>query len=429
MNDRYAASYLQYERNRAHLAGGVGSVYRGGQLPVPITIVEGRGSHIIDIDGNEYVDFLLSFGPMLLGHSPQPVMNAIHRQLEAGLTYGTNHPVEADLAEAICRVVPCAELAIFSSTGTEAVNAAVRVARAATGRSRLIKFHGHFHGWGDALHVGTPGHAVDEPGTGGQDPLARASTRVLPWNDADALRNALDSDVAAVIMEAFAVNGGCFLPQPGYLEAVREMTKANGTVLIFDEVITGLRLALGGAQDYFGVTPDVAILGKALGSGLPIMAVCGRTEVMDVVASGKVGHAGTFNTNPVPASAALAVVTELELRSDEIYAHLAEMGSSLAGALREAATEYGLPLQVNQVGAMAQAFWSASPITAPAEVGENDIDAFRRFASALLDEGVHISSRGILYVSAAHTHEDMERARDAIFKAAERVKKGSVVPA
>jgi glutamate-1-semialdehyde 2,1-aminomutase len=385
-------------------------------------MVRGHGARLTDLDGNEYIDFLLSFGPMLLGHSPQPVLDAIRRQLEAGLTYGTGHTVETELAEAVCRTVPCAELAIFSSSGTEAVNAAVRVARAATGRNRLIKFHGHYHGWSDALHVGTPGHEPREPGTGGQDPGAADSVSVLPWNDVDALKAALDDQVAAVIMEPFAVNGGAFTAAPGYLEAVRELTRANDTVLIFDEVITGYRLALGGAQERFGVTPDLAVLGKALGNGLPIVAVCGRADLLEVVTSARVGHAGTFNTNPVPASAALAAVTELERRGDEIYPHLEQMGDLLGSALRDAAAEHGLPLQVNQLGAAGHAFWSPEPIEDPAHVGRADFDTFRRFAEALLHEGVHISSRGLLYVSAAHTEDDLAQAREAIFRGAARMK-------
>jgi glutamate-1-semialdehyde 2,1-aminomutase len=422
MNDRYAASRAHFDRSQAHLAGGVGSTYRAGQLPIPITMVRGRGPYLTDIDGNEYIDFLLSFGPLLLGHSPEPVVEAIRRQLEAGLTYGTAHTVETELAEAVCRTVPCAELAIFSSSGTEAVNAAVRVARAATGRNRLIKFHGHYHGWSDPLHIGTPGHSPREPGTGGQDPGAAECVSVLPWNDLDALKAELGSEVAAVIMEPFAVNGGAFAAAPGYLEAVRELTRANDTVLIFDEVITGYRLALGGAQERFGITPDLAVLGKALGNGLPIVAVCGRADILDVVVKARVGHAGTFNTNPIPASAALAAVTELERRADEIYPHLELMGGLLSSALRDAAAEHDLPLQVNQLGAAGHAFWSEAPIEGPSDVGNADFEAFRRFAEALLDEGVHVSSRGILYVSTAHSEADLVAARAAIFRAAERMK-------
>jgi glutamate-1-semialdehyde 2,1-aminomutase len=422
MTNRYEDSRAHFEHAKAYLAGGVGSTYRAGQLPVPICMARGRGPYLTDVEGNEYIDFLLGFGPMLLGHSPEPVLEAIRRQLDVGLAYGTAHRAEAELAESICRTVPCAERAIFSSSGTEAVNAAIRVARAATDRTRVIKFHGHYHGWSDALHVGTPGHEPREPGTAGQDPAASESVLVLPWNDMDAMKTNLDTSVAAVIMEAFAVNGGAFAPEKGYLESVRELTRRSGTVLIFDEVITGYRLALGGAQARFGVTPDLAVLGKAIGNGLPIAAVAGRADVLEVVASGRVGHAGTYNTSLIPVSAALAVVGELERGADEIYQHLERMGDLLASALRDAAAAYELPLHVNQLGAMGHAFWATEPITGPFDLASADFRMYRRFARELLDEGVHVGSRGLLYVSAAHSEEDLERTRTSLFHAAERIR-------
>ena len=242
MTDRYGASREQHARARRSLAGGIGSSYRGGQLPVPISFAKGRGSHLTDIDGNEYIDYGLAFGPMLLGHSPQPVVDAVRAQLEKGIGYGAPHRLEAELAEAVCRVVPCAERVIFSTTGSEAIHVAMRIARAATGRTRIVKFHGHFHGWLDPLHIGTPGHEAREPGTAGQDPRASESVTVCRWNDIEDLRASLGPDVAAVVMEPFAQNGGCFAPAPGYLEQVRALTRETGALLIFDEVITGFRM-------------------------------------------------------------------------------------------------------------------------------------------------------------------------------------------
>jgi len=418
MTDRYRESHRQHARARQSLAGGLGSSYRGGQLPVPISFAKGHGSHLTDIDGNDYIDYGLAFGPMLLGHSPSVVIDAVRHQLDNGIGYGAPHRLEAELAEAVCRVVPCAERCIFSSTGSEAVHVAIRIARAATGRNRIVKFLGHFHGWLDPLHIGTPGHDEREPGTGGQDPGASAAVTVCPWNDAEALRACLGPDVAAVIMEPFAQNGGCFPPAPGYLEQVRELTREAGALLIFDEVITGFRMALGGAQEHFGVTPDLAIFAKALGSGFPISAVCGRADVLEVVAAGRVAHAGTLNTNPVSTAAALATVTELERRADEIYPRLAARGGELARVLRTAASEHDLPLQVNQNGGMAYAFWSETPVSDAAAARRTDVGGYRRFAAALLDEGVHVISRGLLYVSAAHTEADLARTGDAAQAAA-----------
>ena len=409
MTDRYTASREQHERARRSLAGGLGSSYRGGQLPVPISFAEGRGSHLIDIDGNEYIDYGLAFGPMLLGHSPQPVIDAVRRQLEKGIGYGAPHRLEAALAEAVCRIVPCAERCIFSTTGSEAIHVATRIARAATGRTRIVKFHGHFHGWLDPLHIGTPGHDAREPGTAGQDPQASASVTVCAWNDVEALRACLGPDVAAVVMEPFAQNGGCFPPAPGYLERARELTREAGALLIFDEVITGFRMALGGAQEHYGVTPDLAVFAKALGSGFPISAVAGRADVMDVISSGRVAHAGTLNTNPVSTAAALATLGELERRADEIYPRIGANGAALARALRDGAGAHRLPLQVNQQGGMAYAFWSATPVTGTEDARRADVSGYRRFAAALLDQGVHVISRGLLYVSAEHSDEDLQR--------------------
>jgi len=298
------------------------------------------------------------------------------------------------------------------------VLAALRIARAVTGRTRVIKFQGHFHGWPDPLAVGTPGQGGPVAASAGQDPLASASVTVCDWDNLTELEAAMGDDVAAVIMEPVAVNGGCLSAAPGYLEAVRELTRRNRTILIFDEVITGFRLALGGAQERFGVVPDLAVLGKALGGGFPISAVCGRREVMDEVASGRVAHLGTFNANPIVASAAAAVVEELERGADGIYTHLDDMGGRLAEAFRDAASEADLPVAINQVGATAYAFWSSEPIGSYEATLQSDPVTYRRFARALLDEGVHVIPRGLLYVSTAHGEAELARTKDAVHRAA-----------
>jgi glutamate-1-semialdehyde 2,1-aminomutase len=381
-------------------------------------MASGRGSRLTDIDGNDYVDYALAFGPMLLGHSPEPVIKAARRQLSTGIGYGACHPLEAELAEAVCRTVGCAELCVFSSSGSEAVHAALRIARGATGRNRVIKFLGHFHGWLDPLAIGIPGLSDASPATGGQDPLASASVTVCPWNDLEALREALSDDVAAVIMEPLAVNGGCLFPDSGYLEAVRDLTRQAGALLVFDEVITGFRLALGGAQERFGVVPDLAVLGKAMGAGFPISAVCGRSDVMEEAASGRVKHVGTFNANPVCAAAALAAISALEQRADELYPRLWKLGSTLAEIFRTEAADAGLPLVVNQLGGMGHAFCSTTPVERHEDTLGTDTPAYLRFAEALLDEGVHVISRGLLYVSTVHDDADLDRTREAVARAA-----------
>ncbi|MGI9015801.1 MAG: aspartate aminotransferase family protein [Euzebya sp.] len=421
MTDRYARSREQQDRARRSLAGGVATAYRAPQRPVPITMVGGKDAHLSDVDGNTYIDYALAFGPMLLGHSPLRVTRAVEKQLSTGIGYGACHPLEAELAEAVCRTVPCADLCVFSNSGSEAVHAALRIARAATGRRRVIKFLGHFHGWLDPLAIGIPGMAAALPSTGGQDPQASSAVTMCTWNDLGALRGALSDDVAAVIMEPLAVNGGCLFPDPGYLQAAQELITEAGALLVFDEVITGFRLALGGAQERFGVVPDLVVLGKALGAGFPISAVAGRRDVMDEVVAGRVKHVGTFNANPVCASAALAAISELEDHGDEIYPRLDAMGDALAQLLRQECGAAGLPLVVNQLGGMAHAFCSSQPVDTQADTLDTDTTTYARFAEALLDHGVNVISRGLLYVSAAHTQDDLDQTREAVAAAAATV--------
>jgi glutamate-1-semialdehyde 2,1-aminomutase len=396
----------------------VASAVRAPQLPVPIAFATGRGAHLTDIDGNDYIDYGLAYGPMLLGHSPEVVLEAVVRQMADGIGYGASHELEAELAEAICRTVPSAELCILATSGSDAVLAALRIARAATGRNKVVKFLGHFHGWPDPLAIGAPGHAGRDPNSGGQDPKASESVVVCPWNDEAALARVLDGDVAAVIMEPVAVNGGCFVADPGYLEAARQLTHAAGAVLIFDEVITGYRLSLGGAQERLGVMPDLTVLGKAMGAGFPISAVCGRADLMELVASGQVAHMGTFNGSPLSVAAALAAISELERARTVVYPRLDQLGQRLAQVLRSAASGAGVPLVVNQLGPAAYAFWSDAPVDRYEQAAGADGDRYRVLAESLLDEGVHVIPRGLLYVSTVHSDADLDRTAEAAVRAA-----------
>lgn len=417
--DRFARSRSQHARASMALARGVATAFRAAQQPVPITFVEGRGARLRDIDGNRYIDYALAFGPMLLGHSPESVLSAVRDQLTAGIGYGASHPLEAKLAEAICRTIPGAERVIVSNTGSEAVHVALRLARAATGRVKIVKFAGHYDGWLDPVHVGTPGVACDAPGTTGQDPAAAANTIVCPWNDLDALEAILaGGDVAAVIMEPLAVNAGCIAPLPGYLESVRAATQRSGTVLVFDEVITGYRLALGGAQERFAVTADLVVLGKALGGGFPISAVCGSAALFDDVSSGRMAHVGTFNANPVCAAAATAAILALERDGDAIYPALARHAEHLAAILNEEGEAAGLPLAARCDVGVAHGFVSERPVVTAEDAAGSDAAAYRVFAAALLRHGVHVIPRGLLYVSTCHGDEDLAATRTAVGHAA-----------
>jgi len=424
---RYQRSREQLERARLSLAGGVATAMRAAQRPLPLVIDHGRGSHLIDIDGNEYVDYVLGFGPMLLGHSPSAVIDAVKRQLERGFTYGAQHVLEAEVAERVIDAAPCAELVCFSSTGSEAVHAAIRIARAATGRSKIVKFEGHYHGWLDPVSVSTPGlpAAAPErpvpldpiPATGGQAPAA--DVLVARWNDADEIAALLaehGADVAAVLMEPVAANGGLIPPAPGYLERAREMAAASGSLLVFDEVVTGFRLARGGAQQYFGVTPDLAVYGKAIAAGVPLSAVGGRREVMETVADGRVRHVGTFNCAPPAAAAAAAALDIYRDRSPGMYADLDRTASVLAEGLAEAAAAAEVPLRVHQVGALLQTFIGLgphAPVESYADTLASDGARFARFTEEMLARGVIVLPRGWWFVSTEHSAADIELTLDA----------------
>jgi glutamate-1-semialdehyde 2,1-aminomutase len=417
----FAGSFAHHARARRTLARGVATAFRASQLPVPICFERGSGARIVDVDGNEYVDYALGFGPLLLGHSPQVVLDAVRRQLDIGLGFGASHRLEADLSEAVCRTVPSAELAVFSNTGSEAVHSAIRIARAATGRTRVIKFLGHYDGWYDSIHVGVPPQSVAGPGTSGQDPAAAAAVTVCAWNDVAALESALADDVAAVIMEPLCVNGGCIAPACGYLERARELTRRSGAVLIFDEVITGYRLALGGAQERYGVVPDLTVLGKALGAGFVISAVCGRADVMDVVASGPIAHVGTFNANPICAVAALAAIGALEHDQSEIYAALEASARQLATVFEDECAAIGLPMQVNAEVGVLHAFVADRPVTSYEEALASDGETFAMLAEQLLYRGVHVIPRGLMYVSTVHGDAELVSTRRAVADAAQAV--------
>jgi len=385
------------------------------QAPVPICASHGIGSHIWDLDGNEFIDFALSFGPMLLGQSPVVVLEAVRSQLHSGIGFGAGNRHEAPLAELICEVVPSAERVIFSNTGTEAVQAALRVARAATGRNRIIKFRGHYHGWLDSVHVAIPGAPGDGGGTGGQDPVAAQETTICDWNNIESLKSALADDVAALIMEPININGGCFLPEPGYLEEVQRLARAAGALLIFDEVITGFRVALGGAQELLGISPDLTVLGKAFGSGFPISAVCGSRDVLSVVATGAVNHMGNFNGSP------LAAVAFLKENSHDIYPRLDASISVTADAFERARTEHGLPIQFNRTVGAGFGFVSDQPVRNHEDRLHSDPEAYGRFAARMLDKGIFIPARGLWYVSTEHSEDDLARAADAILSVAKEL--------
>jgi glutamate-1-semialdehyde 2,1-aminomutase len=417
---RFAGSYAHRERALSHLAFGVSSVPRATQRPVALTIERGEGAHVIDADGNRFIDYALGYGPLILGHNPRSVVAALRDELDRGLRTASVHRGEAELAELIAACVPSAERTSFVSTGTEAIQLALRVARAATGRVRIIKFRANYHGWFDGIHVGST-VGQDGPSALGQDPRAAESVTLLDWGDADAVEAVLDSSFAAVIVEPAAVNGGCFEPPVGFLARLRAATRRCGALLIFDEVITGFRLGLGGAQERYGVTPDLSVLGKALGAGLPISAVSGSRAAMDVLSSGRLMHRGTFNGNPLSCAAAIACLRVLQHEHDVLYPRMDGFAARLCGFLNGEAGRLGVPVSARQVGAAMQIFAASAPIETLRDTARVDREATLLFTGALLREGVQTLPRGLCYLSSAHSLADIEATEAAIAAAMEHM--------
>jgi glutamate-1-semialdehyde 2,1-aminomutase len=409
------------ERARRVLAGGVSSDAR--RLPNGSLFVDrASGAYLWDVDGNRYVDYVLGQGPAILGHSASVVADAVAAQVRRGVSYSAQHLAEVELAETLCRLIPCAERVRFNSVGSEAVHAALRLARGHTGRSKILKFEGHYHGWFDpVLYSVHPPLAQAGPaqapavvgGTAGQQASAAGDLLVAPWNDVPALTALLaeyGADVAAVVMEPILCNTGVIMPDDGYLAAVADLCRWHGALLVFDEIITGFRVAPGGAQEYLGVTPDLATFGKAMAGGMQLSALVGRAEVMDDIATGRVAHAGTFNSHPVAVAAAQATLAVLEEQRDAIYPTLRDLGSRLADGLRAAAGKAGVPLLVSGPGPVVQTYLTdATEVRNYRDFAATDRDTMARLHGLLMDRGVNIVPRGLWFLSTAHTVDDVDR--------------------
>jgi len=409
-----------FERSKKSLAGGVSSNVRfSGSLPT-IFFDHGQGSKIYDVDGNEYIDYVLGQGPLILGHSHPALIGAVQKAIERGQLYAGQHEMEITLSEKLQRLIPCAELVRYSNSGSEAVQAALRVARAYTGREKVVKFEGHYHGWFDnvlisvhpPLELAGPRDApYAVPATTGQANSAPGDVIVLPWNNLEVFEEAVsknEGEIAAVIMEPIMCNTGCILPKEGYLRGVQETCNRNGIVWIFDEIITGFRLGLSGAQGYFGITPDLATFGKAMAGGFPISCLAGKRELMELIAQGKVNHSGTFNSNVMAMAAALATLSELE--NSGIYDRLYGLGLRLVEGLREVVGEMGIETHIEGPGPMFHlAFTDGQRFHDYRTFAEhNYMDKYHRFVEILLDEGVRVIPRGLWYLSTAHTEGNVE---------------------
>ncbi len=415
-----------FERSRLSFAGGMGSAARS--FPEPLFVDRGEGSRVTDLDGNEYIDYVMGYGPLILGHCPPLVVEAVRAQLAKGTTFGAGYDLEFLVSEKVVELVPCIDLARFTCSGSEAVHFVLRLARAYTGREKVIKFEGHYHGWFDEIYVSAkpspPLGLANAPWkkreTPGQPENAADNLIVLPWNDLQTVERALEArghEVAAIICEPVMFGNGGIGPVQGYLAGLRQLTASHGVVLIFDEIVTGFRLALGGAQEYLGVTPDLCVFGKGFAGGYPISGFGGRREIMELVATNEVPHMGTFNSNPLCLAAALATLTELSRDGGVAMRRISTLGGQLRSGLDGLFDRHHFPMKT--VGSD-PIFVLTSPRVDLVDYRDYlklDFDFMERIHSEMLDEGVWFMRRGNMLLSAAHTEEDAQQTLEA----AERV--------
>ncbi len=419
MTRKTAISRKLQKRAEQMIPGGVNSPVRafrsvGGEAPF---ITRGEGSHIFDADGNEYIDYIGSWGPLILGHAAPSVVEAIIAATKNGTSFGASTPSEADLAELVLSAFPHIQKVRFVSSGTEATMSAIRLARAYTKRKYIVKFEGCYHGHADALLVkaGSGIATLGIPGSAGVPEEFTQFTLALPYNDTDALDRVFKKfkhQIACVIVEPVVGNMGCVPPARGYLEGLRAITQREKTVLIFDEVMTGFRLAFGGAQEVYAVTPDLTTMGKIIGGGLPVGAYGGPSEIMDLVAPlGPMYQAGTLSGNPLAMAAGIATLQHLKANKKEIYPRLETLANELATRVAAAAKDAGIPLSFNRVGSMFTWFFTPGPVTDWDSAAKADTAAFGSFFRSMLENGVYLppSQFEAAFLGAAHTGEDIQR--------------------
>ena len=411
------------------IPGGVNSPVRAfrGVGGTPRFIMSARGATITDVDGRTYIDYVGSWGPMILGHADEEVVAALQEAAAGGTSFGAPTELEINLAQEVVDAVPSIEMVRLVSSGTEATMSAIRLARGITSRTKLVKFEGCYHGHGDSLLVkaGSGVATLGLPDSPGVPATLAQNTLTVPFNSAAALEQvfAEHNDIAAVIIEPVVGNMGCVPPQPGYLEAVRKLTKANGTLLIFDEVMTGFRLARGGAQELYGISPDITTLGKIIGGGLPVGAYGGSREIMNNIApAGPIYQAGTLSGNPLSMTAGL--VTLRRLRDKSIYKQLDDASRKLCEGLAAAATEAVIKTETNRVGSMWTSFFTDQPVTNWETANRSSREQYGKFFHAMLEEGVYLapSQFEAAFVSLAHTGDIVEQTVNAARNAFEKIK-------
>lgn len=405
-----------FEESKKIIPGGVSSPVRAFK-PYPFFVAKGEGSHIYDVDGNSYVDHCLAYGPLILGHADKTVVSDLTNQLTMGTAYGAPTENEIKLSREVINRIPSAEMVRFTNSGTEATMSAIRVARGFTKRDKIVKFEGAYHGAHDYCLVKGGSGAACLPDSLGIPLDTTKNTLTVPFNDEEALTELIEKEgenIACIIMEVVMGNIGCVEPKEGYLEFLRKITEENGIVLIFDEVITGFRLATGGAQEYYGVTPDMTTLGKIVGGGLPMGAFCGKKEIMELVApNGPVYQAGTFSGNPISVQAGLSTLKQL---NKDFYTSLNKKGEFLRSNIRDIVDELSLDISPVGLGSMFQIYFNPNEVTNYAEAQESDSERFLVYFRQLLKEGVFIppSQFECNFISSAHEMEDLEKTANAI---------------
>jgi glutamate-1-semialdehyde 2,1-aminomutase len=399
------------------IPGGVNSPVRafqavGGQ---PFFVNKARGARVWDVDGNEYIDYVGTWGPAILGHAPAKVIRAVQAAAANGTSFGIPNPFEVTMAKLICSWVPSVQKVRMCNSGTEATMSAIRLARGFANREKIIKFDGCYHGHADSLLVkaGSGALTLGNPDSAGVPPAFTQHTIVLPYNDTEAVRAAFAANrdqIAGVIVEPVPGNAGLYLPKAGYLEFLREITASQGALLIFDEVMTGFRLAKGGAQERYGIRPDLSCFGKVIGGGLPVGAFGGRADIMDWLAPlGPVYQAGTLSGNPVAMAAGIAALEELD--ASGAYAKLEDLGAALEAGLTDAAKAAGVPVQFNRCGSMFCGYFATEPVHNLADAMKSDRQRFKRYFHGMLGKGFYLAPSQFEagFLSTAHSAADIEQ--------------------
>lgn len=435
-------SHEFYLEAQKYFSGGVGSGTRSpgnGWLPGPLYIERGEGSHIWDVDENEYIDYLLACGPLILGHRPKPVIDMVCKTLiERGSIFAMAHDLEIQASKLICDLMPSIQKLRFDNSGTSAVQRAFRLARAYTGKTKIIRFEGHYHGWSDQIHwsnhfplevAGRRNAPRPIPNSNGIPEVLSDTLIVLPWNDADLLEKTIRAhkdDIACVITEPILGNSGGIMPLPGYLEAMRQLTAENDIVLIFDEVLTGFRVALGGVQNMYGIQPDLTTLAKSIAGGFPVAAIGGKNEIMRLIDTGEIMFGGTYNSNPIATSAVVSTLSEL--KKPGVYEKMTQHGEKLANGLVELAHKAGFNASWCGVGPMFQLWFcddSQLPYDYRSAVPIIKSSPFHQFWEHMMERGIIIQPNqdNLFLMCTEHNEKDIETTLDAADYALSKMKK------